>query len=342
MTKIWTLDTRDTVLLDVVMQHSQLSYADLGPELRMCHARTVEMLGSKGVSYEALRSALVPNTEPELADLALVFDTARFDESWYGMAIAERVLPQLERDWSGSILEGDLISRNEDRAFRALRSSLGARVSGISTTRQLFVIYLTNLNKRRKEKLVKGLLEYEPFFGSIETHYESWLKDWLSLTLTNSYLKHGTTFIGPHESDIEEAAERNLRWWPLDQHGYRCVSLPSDLHFDLFLSYKIERGEGFHGSESDTLHGLSTISDDPQELGEFTVFVDPRKVDYGNGKGESVQRLGIALTDGDASRYVADSVVRAAGRSLKVASTATLDAALVTAVDRYRNFLRGG
>ena len=74
MTKIWTLDTRDTVLLDVVMQHSQLSYADLGPELRMCHARTVEMLGSKGVSYEALRSALVPNTEPELADLALVFD----------------------------------------------------------------------------------------------------------------------------------------------------------------------------------------------------------------------------------------------------------------------------
>ena len=43
MTKIWTLDTRDTVLLDVVMQHSQLSYADLGPELRMCHARTVEM-----------------------------------------------------------------------------------------------------------------------------------------------------------------------------------------------------------------------------------------------------------------------------------------------------------
>ena len=33
MTKIWTLDARDTVLFDVVMQHSNLLYADLGPEL---------------------------------------------------------------------------------------------------------------------------------------------------------------------------------------------------------------------------------------------------------------------------------------------------------------------
>ena len=54
MTKIWTLDTRDTVLLDVVMQHSQLSYADLGPELRMCHARTVEWTRAAAALAETL------------------------------------------------------------------------------------------------------------------------------------------------------------------------------------------------------------------------------------------------------------------------------------------------
>ncbi|MDP8976463.1 MAG: hypothetical protein M3N28_08920 [Actinomycetota bacterium] len=86
MTKIWTLNARDTVLFDVVMQHSKFSYAELGPELRTIHAQTVEMLASKGIRYEELRSTLVPHTEPELADIALVFDTRRIGEGAYGMA----------------------------------------------------------------------------------------------------------------------------------------------------------------------------------------------------------------------------------------------------------------
>lgn len=280
MTKIWTLNARDTVLFDAVMQHSKLSYAELGPELRMIHSETMEMLASKGIRYEELRSALVPHTEPELADIALVFDTRRIDDGAYGLAIAERVLPLLERDWNGSILEGDLIPHDEDAAFRILQGSLRCpRPAEIASTRQLCAIYLTNLNERRKMKLLAGLLEYAPFIGFMDAHYESRHKNWLSVTLGNTYVKHGSTFIGRHEPDIEHVAEYNLGWWPLDEHGYRCISLPSDLHFDPFLSYKIERAV-FPGFESDTLHGLSTISDDPKGLDELTVFVDPPKVDY--------------------------------------------------------------
>src|SRR5438067_92796 len=172
MTKIWTLNTRDTVLFDVLMQHSELSYADLGPEIRMIHAETVEMLASKGVRYEELRSALVPHTEPELADIALVFDTRRIDDDAYGLAIAQRVLPLLERDWNGSILEGDLIPHDEDKAFRILQGSLRCiRPAEIASTRQLCAVYLTNLNERRKMKLLTGLLEYGPFIGFMEAHY---------------------------------------------------------------------------------------------------------------------------------------------------------------------------
>jgi hypothetical protein len=61
----------------------------------------------------------------------------------------------------------------------------------------------------------------------------------------------------------------------------------------------------------------------------------------GRGKGESVQRLGIALSEGDPSMYVADSVLRAAGRSLKVANPGALDSVLMAGVERYRKFLRG-
>jgi len=79
-------------------------------------------------------------------------------------------------------------------------------------------------------------------------------------------------------------------------------------------------------------------------LGHFLLgdLVARPKAGVGSGKGESIQRLGIALTEGEASDYVADSVVRAAGRSLKVVSTTALDPALALAIDRHRNFLRPG
>lgn len=272
MTKIWTLNARDNMLFDLVMQHANLAYIDLGPEIRQIHAQTVEMLASKGLAYEQLRSALVPHTEPELADMVLVFDRARIDDGWYGLAIADRVLPLLERDWSGSILEGDLIwpGKYEHKAVSLLRELPSLRLPAeIRTTGQFFAVYLTNLNKHRKQKLIDGLREYEPFIGGVETHYESPLKNWMSLTLANSYVKYQSTFIGAHEPDIERVDERNLRLWPLDEHGYRCVSVPSDFYFNPFLSYKIERSPVLDDSVSDTLHGLSTISGDPQKFDGF-------------------------------------------------------------------------
>lgn len=78
-------------------------------------------------------------------------------------------------------------------------------------------------------------------------------------------------------------------------------------------------------------------------LGHFLLgdVVARQRAGVGKGRGQSVQRLGIALTEDSPSPYVADSVVRAVGRSLKVASTSALDAAVGAGVDRYRNFLRG-
>ena len=78
-------------------------------------------------------------------------------------------------------------------------------------------------------------------------------------------------------------------------------------------------------------------------LGHFLLgdTVGRPKAGIGGGKGESVLRLGVAFTPESTSAYVADSVLRAAGRSLKVASPSTLDSVLTAGVDRYRNFLRG-
>ncbi len=78
-------------------------------------------------------------------------------------------------------------------------------------------------------------------------------------------------------------------------------------------------------------------------LGHFLLgdIIGRPKAGVGSGKGESVLRLGIALTESDdTSGKVADSVLRAVGRSLKVGSSSTIDGALMSAIERHRNFLR--
>jgi len=278
MPKILTLNARDTVLFDLAMESEGLSYAVLGADTRSLHQRTIDLLKSKDIEYASLRSALVPQTTAD--DVALVFDTGAIESGSYGADVAGHLLPLFDRRWRGSILVGDLIHDDQDVAFDLLESAMRlARSVEVRDSSQLYAVYLSNLSDTQRETLLAGLSTCPAFVGHIPAMCESRAKDWLSATLVNQSVKHDSVFIGPHEDDIEEASDRNLGSWPLDKFDYRSVSLPQTLCFHPFLSYKIERA--VHPAfESDTLHGLATISDDPRPLGDFAVVVDPRKVEY--------------------------------------------------------------
>lgn len=298
MTKIITLNARDTVLFDVTMEHDGLTFAELGADTRQLHERTIDLLASRGVRYNKLRSALVPPTTAD--DVAFVFDTAKIDAGFYGAEVASHLLPLIDLRWRGSILMGDLIHCDQPLAFALLERGMRlVRDVEIRYTNQLFAVYLSNLTATQRDAIIFGLGSYPAYVGHISARYASPIKDWLSGTLVNRYVKHGTVFIGPHEDDIEDASDRDLGSWPLEEFGYRCVSVPETLHFTPFLSYKIERAV-VPGFESDTLHGLATISGDPRPLAEMAVVVDPPKVGYLRTKKAGI--LGIAgLTEASAA-----------------------------------------
>jgi hypothetical protein len=292
MTKIWTLDARDTVLFDVVMSHAQLSHRELGKDIRQLHQETVRILESKDVLYGDLRSALVPSSNNN--DIALVFEASATNSGAYGAAIAEVLLPSLDREWRGSVLSGDLILKNQDVAFALLDQSLVLmRSVDLRNTAELYAIYLSNLTRARAEQLVASLSSYGAFVGYIPATYESRCKDWLSHTLVNTYLKHGETFICRHEDDRPHEDNVNMHWWPLEEHDYRVVSVPDSLHFSPFLAYKIERAVHPH-FESDTILALATVSEDPRSLVGFEVLVEEAKLEYlRRAKAGSLQLAGI-------------------------------------------------
>lgn len=79
-------------------------------------------------------------------------------------------------------------------------------------------------------------------------------------------------------------------------------------------------------------------------LGHFLLgdVVGRPSAGVGTGKGQSIQRLGIALQENPDSGFVADSVTRAAGRNLKVVGPDELTKTVASGADRYHSFLRGG
>lgn len=136
-----------------------------------------------------------------------------------------------------------------------------------------------------------GLTQFGPYVDRIPSTYSSRTKDWLANTLSTRYLKLGNTFIGQHEDDVPNEENYNLPGWPLEEHGYRCVSLQS-MYFDLFLNYKIERR--VIPGETDTKHSLNAISTDPAELEDFTIEMDDEKFAYIAAHGGGFRSAGMA------------------------------------------------
>lgn len=111
---IWTLEARDSVMLEVVTSYFELSPDAVRAEIRSGHEIAIEALAEKGVAYADLRNPLVP--QRDRAERAFLFDTDRIEESWYGLPAAEALIPLLPRELSCCIQLGDLIIEDQELA----------------------------------------------------------------------------------------------------------------------------------------------------------------------------------------------------------------------------------
>ena len=274
---IWTLEARDSVMLEVVASYFDLSDDVVRDEIWRARQTTVDALLTKGVSYEGLRNALVP--QRDRLEIALLFDSARIESAWYGYAVAERLIPLLPRDLLCSIRSGDLLIENQDLGFELLQHHVAARrPAEISHTSQLYCVYVNNLSLGMAKDITTGLQDWEPFVGYVDASAGSRMKDWLSLTLVTSYLKARGVVLNSHEDDLPNTHDQNTRGWPWEDGNYRCRSI-QDMYFHLFLGYKIER-RVVPGFESDTRFALTAISGQPLALDDLPVEVEEAKGEY--------------------------------------------------------------
>ncbi len=292
-TSIHTLDARDNSMLEVVRDYFQLGPDRMLTEIRAVLAQTEQILMSKGIRYADLKTALVPN--PKKREIAMVFDTARIPDGWYGFPIHTRIIPLLPKSSNHSVLAGDYLGDHEhqESLYHMLAGNINlARDLDYRHSSQFYFVYLNNLTDRMVASFHTGLFGYEPYVGFVDLTFSSSLKTYVSMILVNHCLKHRGYIIMGHEDDRDSGEDVNMNGYPYEDSGFICRSLPSYL-FDLFLSYKIERPV-FRGFETDTEFSLNAINPDPMPLFDFGIRVDAAKSDYLlTSKTGSLKRTGL-------------------------------------------------
>lgn len=290
---IHTLNARGNIMLEVLRDYFGLNPHHMQREIQAMRHKLEETLEKKGISYDKLKSALVPDRKRR--EIALVFDTESIESSWYGCEVFERLIPLLEKKSNHSILVGDYLDRpgQADQLFSAFEEAvqLRRRVEFNHPT-QFFVVYLNNLTDAMVRRFDDGLAGYRAYVGYADTTYASMFKFYLSTMLVNLCVKHGAVIIQGHESDRDEDEDVNMSGYPFEDSGFTCRSISSDLE-GVFLTYKIERPV-FPGFEVDTEFALNAISLLPMPLDNFSVEVEEAKLAYVKAnKSGSVERAGL-------------------------------------------------
>lgn len=284
-------------MLEVMRDHFGIAAPRMRREIQALHNETIEILNSKGIKYESLRAALVPNMDRQEA--ALIFDSTECKSGLYGREIFEHLLPLLEPRSTQSILVGDLLGKDPQFAVDIIRESMVlSRSLTFKHSSLLYCVYINNLTVASLQRLHQGLASFPAYVGHIPTTFGSRAKTYISLSVVSFILKTGKTLIVAHEGDRSNSENINITFYPLEDFGYKVASL-QDLYFSIFLAFKIER-PSFKGFQVDTELALNAISDEVALFDNFTVLLDEAKYGYLlNQKLGKLKKAGLNTADRD-------------------------------------------
>lgn len=129
-------------------------------------------LALKGISYDALKTALVPDRQRQ--EIAFVFDSMSTKSSWYGCDVFERVFPLLDKNSNHNILVGNYSDRPGplEELFSAFEEAVKLRRSAeFRHPTQFYIVYINDLTDAMVEQLDEGLKGYDAYVGIADMTY---------------------------------------------------------------------------------------------------------------------------------------------------------------------------
>lgn len=243
---IYTINTTDHLLYPVTKECFHLSDEDIYNMINEEFSIMVDRLAKKGVKYNMLKRALIPNQNKKNNEVCFIFDSSLIASSAYGLEIFSKFLALLDTDSTYSILVGDYIDILKDIPDSQLHllNSLNEVIikcnpSIYQHSSQYYIIYVNSITNGQLSSIVNGLQNFNWFYGYSILNYNSKFKTYLSCILSHICVKCKNTFILSHPSDCDDAENVNMKDYPFEKNGFKLISIHED-SFGAFLSYKIE------------------------------------------------------------------------------------------------------
>lgn len=294
MVGIHTLNARGNVMLSVLREHFSWTDAQTFREIQRFHNDFLNIIKSKGIDYNILRSALTPQQTKHEA--AFLFDEQRCDnKSIPGVECADALFKLLARKTTHSILGGDLIDEKDEIARKLLgESAIVAKDLNFKHPCFCYVLYVNNLSHEALNTIHANLKAQKAYLGYVPCTYASLTKTFISLSLVNLAIKHKNTVILGHEDDRPNTEDYNLHLHDYTALGLKVKSIQS-MYFNTFLAYKIERML-LEESDDDLEIALRSMSKEVATLTDFKVFIEDDKFYkyLKTSKRGKLERAGIA------------------------------------------------
>lgn len=310
---IYIFNAKDNVLYPVIKNCFNLTdegvFKSINDEFDLLKKR----LEVKGIVYEQLKGALIPNQDKDKYETCLIIDSSQIEDCDYGTVVFEAMLPLLDCKSTYSVLCGDYIDiiNKENDSQRILHSALNdviyrCKPSRFQHSSQYFLVYFNRLTGSQRLRIVEGLYNYPWFTGFADLTRMSEFKFYISNILVHSYVKTKNTIIASHPSDYADEENINMRGFPFKENGFDFVSINED-SFNLFLSYKIE---SIFPDEEDVGFSFNAMFPKFDSLSKLKLTIDDKKWNQyltdmsKDKKGKLLSNMGYGIEDKE--RFIRD------------------------------------
>jgi len=265
------------------------------------HDALLMQLRDKGISYEALKPALIPHKKRK--ELVLVCDSSRIDDNFYGCIIWNEVLKAFDLESVNSIMQGDYIDNINDSTSQKWLYDILAEVIDISNVQygyssQLFLIYIQNVSSTLEQKLNQVLQGQDWFVGIADVSYTSKFKTFISSILTFNIIKYKDILI-QSTTDYSQDEDENKFLYDFESFGFKIKNVQEEL-FLTFLDYKIERPYFSEYDLVDQGFSLNAITPLFKQLKDCEIIVPESKMEYlKSHKGGSLYNVGLDQISAD-------------------------------------------
>lgn len=303
---IYTFDARGFLLYPVMKACLELSDEDVYQAIQDGFQILQKQLALKGISYNDLKGALIPNQDKDKFETCLIIDSSKIESADYGCYVFEKLILYLDHESTYSILCGDYIDITDGKCPDSQRLLYVAMDEVLeryhkfqySHSSQYFLIYINRLSRMQRQKILDGLGQYEWFTGFADLTHHSIFKSYISTILVNVCIKNRNKVIMPHVSDYVDEANVNMRGFPFESNGFLLSSINEE-SYGAFLSYKIESQVPDVDDVSFSLNALFPRFDSFKKI-KLSVSDDKWSkylTDIKRGKGRIIESLGYTSDD---------------------------------------------